>query len=423
MVPSRPFLVLAAIACWAAGVFMGSALPRQPLRPGERSSAGGRNGECRCSAALSQHPDGAVSALGKGGGGVPLAAAAPCPSCPPCPSCQLEQQSENDNEEGKHPPELPPPTKNSPGDRLSPRTVGIGTYLRRLQMTPRVRFGAGSTPDAALAPPTVMDVVHHDPALDRFVSRSIIEKQEAWESESAQLVAALLVAARQPGRAPLLVDVGANIGMFTMYSAHVGARVVALEGIPQNIAALSSSILRNNLQNNVFVVPMLASDVSGQVCDVFSSVINMGNSMMACGKTEAAVSEAGALLQSSESKTAHMAYMGSAMTIRIDDVVPPGEIVDVMKIDCQGCEWRALGGATRLFDEKLVKSVYMEFDPAANVLISKIPDPAQLLTFFTSRGCVFHDPETREPVNMETLLADVPRLTKEKAAQDFLVKC
>lgn len=48
---------------------------------------------------------------------------------------------------------------------------------------------------------------------------------------------------------PLFVDVGSNIGVFTLHAAGLGYDVIAVEGKPRNLQMLCSSIVRNNFTN------------------------------------------------------------------------------------------------------------------------------------------------------------------------------
>jgi FkbM family methyltransferase len=135
----------------------------------------------------------------------------------------------------------------------------------------------------------------------------------------------------------VVVDIGANIGSFSIYSAEKGATVYAVEPEPNNLQELKNNIKLNSMQDQVYVLPYGISDYKG---------------------------------------TAIISDMGGGSTIK-DESVDGTEIeimslnimfdlyhikdVDVLKIDVEGSEVEIILGASK---DNLNKCKYitMEFD-------------------------------------------------------------
>ena len=179
-------------------------------------------------------------------------------------------------------------------------------------------------------------------------------------------------------QAQVVLDVGANIGIFTLRAAHRLAgrgRVIAVEPLPQNQQALYASIRYNGF-TNVAVFPFAASDAPGLVamsCDEDSS-----NGIVRAGDD------------------------GSALTIvpahRLDAVLASLERLDLVKIDIEGHEpvaWQGLIGLLQRFRPV----VFLEFSPVAirgNGHTTPEQFAAQLIEY-SPRIRVLH--RDREPVD------------------------
>lgn len=64
-------------------------------------------------------------------------------------------------------------------------------------------------------------------------------------------------------RGGVVVDIGANIGAFSIYAAHFGAKVFAVEPEPNNLEALNKNISLNNMQDKIVVCNYGISDHDG----------------------------------------------------------------------------------------------------------------------------------------------------------------
>lgn len=61
----------------------------------------------------------------------------------------------------------------------------------------------------------------------------------------------------------VVVDLGANIGSFSIYAACRGAKVYAVEPEPGNLTILNKNILLNNMKKHIVVAPYAISNYKG----------------------------------------------------------------------------------------------------------------------------------------------------------------
>ncbi|MAT93077.1 MAG: methyltransferase FkbM [Halioglobus sp.] len=158
-------------------------------------------------------------------------------------------------------------------------------------------------------------------AHDRHVSRRIRE-QGIWEPYETELVCALL----SPG--DVFVDVGANIGYFTLLAAAlVGetGRVFAFEPDPDNYKLLRASLARNGLEAGVEAVQGALSDADSSGA-LFLSEDNLGDHQVY------------AVPQETRQSVPINLYDGGAWL-----AARTGR-VDLVKVDTQGAEYRVMTG-------------------------------------------------------------------------------
>lgn len=134
------------------------------------------------------------------------------------------------------------------------------------------------------------------------------------------------------------VDVGANIGDFSIWAAKQGGpdtRVLAVEADPDNLPLLDRNLRRHRLQSSVRVAPVAAAAEPGTV------VLHQGHQ---AGTSTIAPSE-----------VHEMDHMRPRGTVEIpaktlDSLLEEAALprVDVVKIDVEGAEEYVLAGASKL---------------------------------------------------------------------------
>jgi FkbM family methyltransferase len=158
-------------------------------------------------------------------------------------------------------------------------------------------------------------------------------------------VAARLSRALEPGAT--FVDVGASAGFFTLLAAgRVGTagRVVAFEPSPANCRLLAASLLANGF-DNVTLHPAAVSDVEELL--LYDAVGSNGFVSPLPREAEAAET---------------MLLRTVVRAVVLDRVLGGVDRVDVVKIDVEGAEHRALTGATTMLRDKR-PVVFSEFGP------------------------------------------------------------
>ena len=175
----------------------------------------------------------------------------------------------------------------------------------------------------------------HDPVRqDVFISGSVHGGREPWDRYIWDLLVRVLL---PPSTSELVVDVGANVGYFTLMAAALGYDVVAIEPMGRNSAKLLASIARNpGFDRRIRVVSAAASFRAGDVVSLGAThATNQGNGRIGAHGEDHAV------------------------TVTLDDVVRQRNVA-LMKIDVEGHEPAVLHGARHLLCHHTVRYVVIE---------------------------------------------------------------
>jgi len=176
-----------------------------------------------------------------------------------------------------------------------------------------------------------------------IVSQDVVT-QGFWEVRSPGEMAAKAGATLPDGA--VLLDIGANIGYYTLLFANVGHRVVAVEPMTRNRQALEGSLCLNpHLRNLVTVVPAALVDTKEQQtvkhCIVKSTnyAINIGNGYLNCSAA-ASCAPGDVNCEQVPTKTLDMV---------LAEVAP--KAVDVVKMDVESYECNVFAGGASLFEK------------------------------------------------------------------------
>jgi FkbM family methyltransferase len=175
---------------------------------------------------------------------------------------------------------------------------------------------------------------------------------------------------RYLGRGMNVLDVGANIGYFTMLSAALvgpAGSVVAIEPNGSNTRLIEAS-RRANAFEHVTIVQAAA----GRNWELL-----VLNSTYSNGTTSRPSADLEGLLDAV-----------TVPSIRIDDLVGPDKHIDFIKIDVEGAEYNALVGARQTI-QRCHPVIASEFSPGMMVGISGISG-AEYLNFFVQQGYSLH---------------------------------
>lgn len=123
----------------------------------------------------------------------------------------------------------------------------------------------------------------------------------------------------------VVLDLGANLGYYTLLAARAGATVIAVEPDPRSYAYLVRNVQRNGFAGQVMLVRKAVSDRAGSVS--FGLHIGPESSSLFAAPEESESIEVDA--------------------VAIDELLPEEVVVDVIKMDIEGAEIHALRGMER----------------------------------------------------------------------------
>ena len=148
-------------------------------------------------------------------------------------------------------------------------------------------------------------------------------------------------------RGGVVVDIGANIGTFSIFAGQYANKIYAVEPEPNNLAALKNNITLNKMDDKIIAVPYGISDFKG------TAVIHD--------------SGGGSSIKDDGSFGAEIEIMTLDNLFSLYHI----ESVDVLKIDVEGSEIEIILGASK---ENLNKCKYitMEFDIRSGIRLGEM---------------------------------------------------
>ncbi|KAL4236828.1 hypothetical protein ACF0H5_005215 [Mactra antiquata] len=181
----------------------------------------------------------------------------------------------------------------------------------------------------------------HDPEFDEVISAEL-SKTGAWEPNYLYTVGSVL--RMEPDM--MFLDLGCNIGVYTILAAKLGHKVVALDPNRLNLRLLAKSLGLGALTNKV---TLLCNAISNEHENVTLSDIigNVGATFVETAKDD--VTE-----DIDKDKTAY--------SITLDDLVPMFKDKELfIKMDVETYELRALQGGEQFFEQVNVRYILMEW--------------------------------------------------------------
>jgi FkbM family methyltransferase len=149
----------------------------------------------------------------------------------------------------------------------------------------------------------------------------------------------------------VFADVGANVGMYTVFAALVrAAQVVAFEPESRNYRVLNENLRLNHLQERVLALCAALSDRSG-VERLYLSEVGEGASCHSLGEAVGF-----------DLKPRASAFVQGAVALRFDELALP--CPDYIKIDVDGFEHKVIGGMEKTLREAKVRSLLVELNPS-----------------------------------------------------------
>jgi len=149
----------------------------------------------------------------------------------------------------------------------------------------------------------------------------------------------------------VLVDVGANVGMYTIWAAKTrGVKVFAFEPEAQNYALLNRNIALNALGGLVKAYCLGLSDQAGY-SELHLSNLQLGGSCHSLGERV-----------DFAHRPMKPVFSQGCVAARLDDLVAGGVVLppDHIKIDVDGFEPKVIAGARRVLEDGKVRSLLIE---------------------------------------------------------------
>ncbi len=176
------------------------------------------------------------------------------------------------------------------------------------------------------------------------------------------------IASFAPGE--VLADVGANVGMYSIWAAKTrGSRVLAFEPEAQNYALLNRNIVMNDLGDRIKAYCLALSDQAGY-SELHLSDLRVGGSCHSLGERV-----------DFAHRPMNPAFSQGCIAAQLDDLVSAGVMPtpDHIKIDVDGFEPKVIAGARRVLADRKVRSLLIETN-------QNLPDHLQMVAELESLG-------------------------------------
>ncbi|XP_062603126.1 uncharacterized protein LOC134264884 [Saccostrea cucullata] len=203
---------------------------------------------------------------------------------------------------------------------------------------------------------------------DVWVSTSL-QDRGTFESEKSEIIFKMM----KDDPELQIIDIGANIGVYTLSCAKAGRKVLAVEALDKNMQHICASVMEGGLQNNVYLIHNAISNGH--------KVVNLGVDKSNMGGTF--VDEDSSHIKELKLGRAQGTY-GKVYTITMDDLLDLPAIKHFKKVfikmDVEGFEARAVEKATKFFEKIKVVGFVMEWE-----FHKGQPTAQKIIDFMTAR--------------------------------------
>ena len=152
----------------------------------------------------------------------------------------------------------------------------------------------------------------------------------------------------------VFLDIGANVGIYSLFAAKKGLQVWAIEPESLNFAMLNLNIFDNQLSSKITALP-LSLHKSSKIDKLNIFNLDWGEALNSFNNTK-----------DQFGKNFHPNFNQGSYSIKLDDLVKIIGKVDHVKIDVDGNEDAIIEGSIQSFKEKKFKSILIELDENLN---------------------------------------------------------
>jgi FkbM family methyltransferase len=210
-----------------------------------------------------------------------------------------------------------------------------------------------------------------------------LSSQKVWEPDTTKLIMGLIK------KGDVVIDVGANIGYYTLLFASLGKKIVAIEPDPYTFSLLKKNVQVNNY-GNIELIEGAATDYAGE-CRLYLSNTNKSNNSIYDPRNN--------------NRTI------SVPAVKLDDKVKGR--VDFIKIDVEGAEFKVILGALNILKSNNRLKILSEFYPKGIKMNGM--NPEEYLSVLESSGFKFYDINQKRLTSKAELVreysADSDRIT------------
>lgn len=152
-------------------------------------------------------------------------------------------------------------------------------------------------------------------------------------------------------------DIGANVGVYSLYAAKRGHKVVAFEPAAMNYFVLAKNVELNGLDNQIVFLNVALHDKSGL------DILHMPHTQIGGAQHSFGVPQS--RLRRHEASSPTIAFKQSTLGFAIDDFIAkyPVAFPNHIKIDVDGNEDRVIIGARETLKDRRLKSLQIEIRP------------------------------------------------------------
>ena len=189
----------------------------------------------------------------------------------------------------------------------------------------------------------LMPICVYPAEIDKWVSATIL-KGTLWESDLVGKMKDYMLLTRLTQPNIEFLDLGSNIGVYSLYLAQHGINVTAIEPLHSNMELIFKSILLGKVEDKIRLIWNAVSN-NHKIVKFVKDTNNVGGT----GITDINPSE-------------YKGIVDVARTVTLDDLIPlfKGKPI-AMKMDIESSEYAALLGGEVFFQEVDVKVVQIEF--------------------------------------------------------------
>ena len=202
-----------------------------------------------------------------------------------------------------------------------------------------------------------------------------------------------------------VVDFGANLGWFSLLASSQGHRVLAVEAMSQNRAALKAGAFKSGISlreitPNATMQPVRPNSqqtvmtTGEQILLAGAALVAVPDGPPVCIKSRTSSNIGNGVIIASDSTCAEEVPATTLDTLAAEAAQRWGvRHVDVsfVKADCEGCEAAALlGFATTLRTHRPPCALFIEYRPVQMRLVSPAHPPEQLTSLLRAAGYIFY---------------------------------